>query len=119
MTDWDVIVVGAGMGGATLGHALAQAGHRVLFVEKGAIDPRLRGIAPESSPAFAEDRDSALREAGRSLDEIEDRGKRFRPFIGNGGGGSSALYGMAMERFFREDFTPRRHHRDADTTLPE
>ena len=32
---WDVIVIGTGMGGATLGHALAQAGRRVLFVEKG------------------------------------------------------------------------------------
>ncbi len=33
--DWDVVVVGTGMGGATLGLALARAGKAVLFVEKG------------------------------------------------------------------------------------
>ena len=32
---WDVIVVGTGMGGATLGLALARSGQQVLFVEKG------------------------------------------------------------------------------------
>ena len=32
---WDVIVVGTGIGGATLGYALAKAGKRVLFCEKG------------------------------------------------------------------------------------
>ena len=34
-TKWDVIIVGTGMGGATLGYALARAGRRVLFCEKG------------------------------------------------------------------------------------
>jgi choline dehydrogenase-like flavoprotein len=32
---WDAIIVGPGMGGATLGYALARAGWRVLFCEKG------------------------------------------------------------------------------------
>ena len=32
---WDVIVVGTGMGGGTLGYSLACSGRRVLFVEKG------------------------------------------------------------------------------------
>ena len=35
-TEWDAIVIGAGMGGGTLGRALAEAGQKVLFVEKGA-----------------------------------------------------------------------------------
>ena len=34
-TEWDVVVVGNGMGGSTVGYALARSGHRVLFVEKG------------------------------------------------------------------------------------
>lgn len=29
--EWDFIVVGTGLGGATLGHALAKAGHSVLL----------------------------------------------------------------------------------------
>ena len=32
---WDVLVIGTGMGGATLGYALARAGWNVVFVEKG------------------------------------------------------------------------------------
>src|SRR5271156_5123489 len=32
---WDVIVVGTGMGGGTLGYRLARSGRKVLFVEKG------------------------------------------------------------------------------------
>ena len=31
----DVIVVGTGMGGSTVGFALARLGRRVLFLEKG------------------------------------------------------------------------------------
>ena len=32
---WDTIVVGTGIGGATIGHALARAGREVLFCEAG------------------------------------------------------------------------------------
>ena len=32
---WDAIIVGTGIGGATLGYALAKAGKRVLFCERG------------------------------------------------------------------------------------
>ena len=33
--EWDAIIIGTGMGGAPLGYALARAGQRVLFLEKG------------------------------------------------------------------------------------
>jgi len=32
---WEVVVIGTGMGGSTVGHALARRGHEVLFLEKG------------------------------------------------------------------------------------
>jgi len=35
MKDADVIIIGTGIGGATLGRALAERGHSVLFLEKG------------------------------------------------------------------------------------
>ena len=35
---WDAIIVGAGVGGGTLGYELARAGRRVLFIEKGRSD---------------------------------------------------------------------------------
>lgn len=128
---WDVIIVGTGMGGATIGHALAKSGKRVLFCEKGRSSwesTAIKGHYPEAS--F--DRPSApqphhrtmLADAGRDWNEMEDkshaRQKSYLPFIGAGTGGSSALYGMALERFFPADFTPRSAHPDAtDADLPE
>ena len=128
---WDVIVVGTGMGGATIGHALAQAGKRVLFCEKGKSAwqaSTLKGRYPETAfecPSAPQPHHRpVLADAGRDWKVIEDtsrvRRKSYLPFIGAGTGGSSALYGMALERFFPEDFTPRSSHPAAtDADLPE
>ena len=131
--EWDVIVVGTGMGGGMLGYRLAQSGRKVLFVEKGRSTlPGTPGTIRSAMPEVAEPRATrsaeayydALARAGRSTDEIEDISgrfpKRFVPFIGSGTGGSSALYGMVCERFFVRDFTPRENFRDpGDSTVPE
>jgi choline dehydrogenase-like flavoprotein len=130
--DWDVLVIGTGMGGATLGFALAKAGKSVLFCERGkslfAGGDALRGNFAETFFGAAEvprpKHQATLFRSGRYPDEVADtsapRVRRFIPFIGTGTGGSSALYGMALERLFPADFTPRRYHPDAaDSTLPE
>lgn len=132
--NWDVIVIGTGMGGATLGHALARKGLAVLFCERGrshlgaAAQDSLTGAFAEtfdedpwSDPARLED---LLRRGGRLSEPVEDRShprrRAFIPFMGCGTGGSSALYGMALERFHPSDFVPLRHHPGApETTLPE
>ena len=139
---WDAIVIGTGMGGATIGYALAKAGRRVLFCEKGlgATGPGstgsdshrkaagLRGDYPENlMRAVAQrgaDPRSILQRAGRVVDPIDDVSfgapRTFVPFIGSGVGGSSALYGMALERFSPADFAPRRNHPDAEgADLPD
>ena len=110
--NWDAIVVGTGMGGAPLGLALARAGRRVLFLEKGSASPDLVGrYAEDDFPrpeAPQPSHRAILARAGRYPDQIVDRStprtQRFVPFIGSGAGGSSALYGMALERFFPSDF---------------
>jgi len=131
--DWDVIIVGAGMGGGMLGHRLARAGRRVLFVEKGRSTlPGTPGTIRSAMPELAEPQASrsintyydTLARAGRSNDEITDisgrRPRRFVPYIGSGTGGSSAIYGMVCERFFVDDFTPRRYFADpGESTVPE
>ena len=131
--EWDVIVVGAGMGGGTLGYSLARSGRRVLFVEKGRSTlPGAPGTIRSSMPEVAEPLAcrspatyyDALARSGRSTDEIQDISGRFRrrflPFLGSGTGGSSALYGMVCERFFVHDFTPRQNFRDpGDSTVPD
>lgn len=132
-TLWDLAIVGTGMGGATLGYALAQAGRRVLFIEKGPsfLNPgndAIRGLTPEEvcdlGRLSESERSRLLARACRSSDVVTDasgdKPKRFVPEIGNGTGGSTALFGMVMERMFPVDFSPRQHHRDAaDSTLPE
>jgi choline dehydrogenase-like flavoprotein len=35
--EWDVVIVGTGMGGATLGYVLARQGSAVLFLARGRI----------------------------------------------------------------------------------
>lgn len=135
---WDAIVVGTGVGGATFGLAMARAGKRVLFCERGLRRPAIaaQGDAapheayPESSlaghrPAQTPMARAVLRRAGRQADALQDesssgqRHRSFIPFIGEGSGGSSALYGMAMERLFPGDFRPRGRHPSADAYLPE
>lgn len=130
---WDVIVVGTGMGGGTLGYSLARSGRRVLFVEKGrstlpGTPGTIRSSMPETAVPMAgrsaKAYHDALARAGRSTDEIEDISgrfsRRFVPFIGSGTGGSSALYGMVCERFFARDFTPRQNFRHpGDSTVPD
>ncbi|WP_301101591.1 GMC oxidoreductase [Propionivibrio sp.] len=128
-TYWDAIVVGTGMGGATLGYALARGGQRVLFLEKGEnylTNPKaLRGDYMEilSQQAMGPDSEEEMSlQGGRWWGEIFDavKGQFIRPFMGIGTGGSSALYGMVMERFFLSDFEPKRYHRgDTESTLPE
>ncbi len=126
---WDIVIVGTGMGGATLGLTLARAGKRVLFIEKGRnlqTPDALRAIPAEADPAFrgenAAGRRALLARAGRVTTEVHDVAldRPVLPEMGCGTGGSSALYGMVMERFFPSDFEPRASHQDAaDSTIPE
>ena len=110
--NWDVIVIGTGIGGGTIGRALAERGQKVLFVEQGAsgyrreqtpldldmADPvarRLRGFWPDPV---------AARIGGRDL-------SFFAP-LGAGLGGSSAFYAATLERPEPHDLddSPARPH---------
>lgn len=126
---WDAIVIGTGMGGSTLGYALARKGQRVLFLEKGLHylnnPSSLRGDNMETLNAghtrFQNEKDMYAN-AGRWRGEIYDniRQQFARPVLGEGTGGSSVFSGMVMERFFPEDFHSRDYHRnDKESTLPE
>ena len=102
--EWDVIVVGTGMGGGTIGRKLAENGLSVLFVEKGPIgystegsgainqtvsDPQgrlIRGFWPEAVKADMDGEESDI----------------YAP-LGAGLGGSSVFYASALERFARHD----------------
>ncbi len=129
---WDYIVIGSGMGGGTVGYQLARQGASVLFIEKGRshLDPT-QALTGQFAETHFEDREAPsahhadiLATAGRYSETITDCSlpdspRPFIPFIGAGTGGSSALYGMALERFFPEDFEPAANFPDVgDSSVP-
>lgn len=102
MSDADVIIIGSGMGGATLAAALAPTGRRILILERGErLDP---------SPA---DRDpEAIFGKGHFRPDeewLDGDGKPFNPGNYYYAGGNSKFYGAVLLRYRAEDFRPMRH----------
>lgn len=121
---WDVVVVGTGMGGATVGHALALQGHSVLFLEKG---EQLHKVpeAKSTAPTFdgREDPESRLKRGHWPfpINGVTSHGavEFFAP-MGCGTGGSTTLYAAQLERFRPEDFAPGAFlPRDSGADVPE
>jgi choline dehydrogenase-like flavoprotein len=124
-TEWDVAVVGTGMGGATIGHELARLGRRVLFIEKGLFlhdphaDPRALAPVPDGDD---EDPHTRLRgghwphrlQGSTSFGTLD-----FYAPVGCGTGGTTNLYAAALERLAPADFRPRANFPDVtDSSLP-
>lgn len=79
----DVLVIGTGCGGATVGHALAERGHAVTFVERGAYWTREDFDQREANML-------AKIDGGRGLDTSDDGGVSLT--FGNNVGGASVHY---------------------------
>ncbi len=109
--EYDAIVIGTGPGGGTIGFALARHGLKVLFIEKGisyeASPDAITGDYAEMFYTQNQAQIDTLKLAGRYSDTFLESGKEQTPMIGCSTGGSTALFGMAMERFFECDFLPR------------
>lgn len=128
---WDVVVIGSGMGGGATGYALAKAGRSVLFLEKGDESGNTErvnaGMFAETFWPGIQSPETirpVLRQSGRYWQDIEEipgsKSPRFIPFIGCGTGGSSRIYGAALERLTRSDFTPKQNFSDAgDADIPD
>lgn len=105
---WDFIIIGTGIGGSTVGYRLASKQRfRILFLERGKLpSPKYLGTFPEQLGEFRDHTEQTLDAAGRNTEKVRDaeRGDSFAPYVGNTVGGSSALYGMAMERMHPSDF---------------
>lgn len=96
--NWDVVVIGTGMGGGTLGRTLAEAGRKVLFVEKGPAGHR-REETPLSHEIFVPEARLA-----RGLwpapvrAHVDGVAQSFYAPLGAGVGGSSVFYAATLER---------------------
>ena len=102
--QWDAVIVGTGMGGATVGQTLAKAGLSVLFLEKG--------MAMESEASQPDAVTPTERFAQglwpHPVTQCYPDGHRERFFVAVGCslGGSSIRYGAALERMAPSDFDP-------------
>lgn len=103
-TQWDVIVIGTGIGGGLAGRRLAESGLSVLFIEKGPL-----GYRTESQELRVDVDDYSTRQMrGFWPTKVEVRldGGRPQQFfapIGSGVGGTSVFYAAAVERPERHD----------------
>ncbi len=109
--EWDVIIIGAGLGGGTIGRRLAEKGMSVLFIESGPNAPR----AEEQHL-----RDDIVDPVARRVrgfwpgfvdETIDGRRAQYPAPLGMTVGGSSAFYASTLER-------PERHDVDHSEARP-
>ncbi len=100
---FDVIIIGTGAGGGTLARRLAPSGKRILLLERGDWLPR------EASNWSAADVFVDNRYISPDVWTDAD-GHEFQPQVHYFVGGATKMYGAALYRMRREDFSELRHH---------
>jgi len=98
----DVVIVGSGMGGGTIAHALSRRGVDVLVLERGERLPR----EPENWSPRAVFLDRRYKPAEQWLDGA---GRAFAPGVHYVVGGSTKVYGASLPRFREHDFAAVEH----------
>ena len=102
MTTPDIIIIGSGIGGATMAAALAPLGKSILILERGT----------HLTPSAQDRSDTAIFSDGyfRPKEEwLDGDGKPFNPGNYYYVGGNSKFYGAVLIRYRREDFAPLAH----------
>jgi choline dehydrogenase-like flavoprotein len=100
---YDVVIMGSGAGGGTLGHRLATHGVKVLWLERGPFLPRERHNW-QTDAVFVR---------GKYLAQelwYDRHGNEFQPEVNHYVGGNTKFYGAALFRLRPEDFGELRHH---------
>jgi choline dehydrogenase-like flavoprotein len=98
----DFVIIGSGIGGATMAKGLAPSGAKIVILERG---ERLRD-GPETRDLSAIFKRGAFRPKENWL---TGKGERFNPGNFYNVGGNSKFYGAVMYRYRAEDFEARAH----------
>ena len=101
-THHDVIIIGSGAGGGTLAHRLADAGKRVLLLERGTFLPREKANW-DTREVFGKDRYHTQETW------VDAKGHELRPGTGYWVGGNTKVYGAALLRLRERDFDRVEH----------
>ena len=91
--DCDIVIIGSGMGGSTLAHAIRDNGARVLVVERGDFLPR--------EPANWSPTEAFQRQRYKNAEKWYDAatGRPFAPGVHYYVGGNTKVYGACLPRF--------------------
>ena len=111
MTEYDVVVIGSGVGGGCVALTLADTGARILILERGERLPR----EPQNWDAEA----VFGAQRYRTQDIWQDgAGRKFRPGQFYFVGGHTKFYGAAMFRFRERDFEALEHEEGVSPAWP-
>ncbi len=112
LTEYDVVILGSGMGGSTFAHALKDSGLKILVVDRGSHLPREQANW-DTNAVFAAQRyhNAESWYDGRT-------GKTFKPGVFYYVGGNTKFYGAMLPRFREADFGAIRHAEGVSPAWP-
>ncbi len=110
-SDYDIIIIGTGVGGGTLAYALRNSGARILLIERGDYLPQ----EPENWQPEAVFDQARYKPAEMWYD---DQGQAFKPGVHYFVGGNTKVYGAALPRLRQQDFGAVEHEGGTSLAWP-
>ena len=109
--NYDVIIIGSGVGGSVTARKLSEAGARVLILERGDFVPR----EPENWSVDT----VFFQKKYKAVDTwLDKNGRPFDPGAYYNVGGSTKFYGAALFRLRERDFGELAHHGGTSPAWP-
>jgi len=111
MKAYDLVIIGTGMGGGALSYALRDSGRKILLLERGDYLPsEPENWSPEA--VFAQTRYKPKEQW------FDENGQPFFPGVHYFVGGNTKVYGAALPRLRKEDFSSIEHEEGLSPAWP-